>query len=156
MSRFNPKLIPFFILSFIAFFMLLDGIFVYFAHQTYTGPYTDNAFQKGLDFDKINQQSIYQQQTAWQAVIDAQDGAITLHLTDADHRNISDATVLVKVVRPATNRYDQVLELKAQGDGIYNGDFVFPAPGQWEIRVKASFQDQEFITSKRVLIPASK
>lgn len=136
--------------------MLLDGIFVYFAHQTYTGPYTENAFQKGLDFDKINQQSIYQQQTAWHAEIAVQDDRITLHLTDPDGRNISDAKVLAKVVRPATNRYDQVLELKAQGDGFYNCDFVFPAPGQWEIRVKASYQDQEFITSKRVMIPVSK
>lgn len=150
MKKLNPKLIPFFILSFVGFFMLLDGLFVYYAHKTYTGHYTDNAYQKGLDFDKINKQSVYQPKTAWQCEIFSNGEVIKVVLKDAEGRYINNAQVSAKIVRPTTNKYDQVVDLRFVNDGTYEAQHHFAGKGQWDIRVKAVSNDDEFITTKRV------
>lgn len=146
--------IPWAIALFIAMFMLLDIIFVGFAQKTFTGLYTDNYYQKGVDFDKINRQSIYQNKTGWKAdiVYDDKTKEIRYYLYDVNNIALSADVVLAKVMRPATHKFDEFIELQKISPGIYFTKYDFKDSGQWEIRIKTIKDSKEFITAKRIII----
>ena len=93
--------IPWAIALFVLLFMLLDIGFVGFAQKTFTGLYTDNYYQKGVDFDKINRQGLYQNQAGWKAdiVYNEKIQEIRYYLYDGKGRAFSADKVLAKIMQ---------------------------------------------------------
>ena len=146
--------LPWMIFSLIAFFMLLDLGFIALAQKTFSGVYTDNYYQKGVDFDKINRQGIYQDEIGWKSEIMYNEDSrqVSLRLRDANGRALAGAKVQAKVMRPVTNKFDHLLDMTELSSGLYGAKVDFLENGQWEIRVKAQFNGQEYINSRRFMV----
>lgn len=129
--------------------MLLDFGFVYLSQITYTGVYTDNHYKKGLNFNQIYKSEIYQDQTGWKSTIDFKNNKLTFSLHDSNGQPILGAHVVAKVIRPVTDKHDQTLPLHEE-NGVYTAKLSLPLPGQWEIRVKATQNTQEYIATRRI------
>jgi nitrogen fixation protein FixH len=151
MARFKAKYIPYLFVLFVILYVSLDCFFVYLASSTYSGPYTSRAFQKGLDFDKINKESMALDDLGWQVEAKYRSSTLMVVAKDKAGKDIKDAVVLVKVVRPVTDKYDQVLELTYE-DGKYLATYLFPQKGVWELRVKIKKDDIEYIKTFRVFV----
>jgi len=154
MQQTSSKKIPVFIFGLVIFFMIIDFIFITIASQTYTGLYTENYFQKGVDVDKLKNQAVYKESTKWKEIVtlDFTNTNLAFKLTDHNGQPIANAQVTAKVLRPVTNKYDFLIELKEIEPGVYQSAIKFPEAGQWDIRIKAKHNNQEFITTKKVLI----
>ena len=154
MQQASSKKIPVLIFGLVILFMIIDFIFITIASQTYTGLYTENYFQKGVDVDKLKNQLVYKESTRWKEnlTLDYTNTKLFFKLTDHDGKPIAHAQVIAKVIRPVTNKYDFLIDLKESEPGVYQSIIKFPEAGQWDIRVKAKLNDHEFITTKRVLI----
>lgn len=146
--------IPWIFVFFIGLFMLLDVAFVTLAQKTYTGVYTENYYQKGVDFDKINRQGIYKDKMGWKGEIsyDAKRKIIKFTLRDHEGRLLSVDKVVAKILRPVTHDFDQVVTLNERAFGVYEVSHEFAGIGQWDIRIKAFKDNQEFITAKRIIL----
>ena len=154
MQQKSSKKIPVFIFGLIILFMIIDFIFITIASQTYTGLYTENYFQKGVDVDKLKNQAVYKEPSGWKGKITLDHPCTNLafKLTDHDGNPIINAQVTAKIIRPVTNKYDFLLDLHESEAGIYQSAIRFPEAGQWDIRIKAKYNEQEFITTKKVSI----
>lgn len=148
----KDKYIPIAFLAFVILFMLLDFMFVYLAGATYTGVYTENYYQKGIDFDKINRQSVYNDKTGWLGEISYKDGYIAFTLRDNTGNLIKVEQVIAKVMRPTTHEFDQITKLDEVGIGKYQVRHEFDELGQWDIRVKARSGKDEYVTSRRIIV----
>lgn len=134
----------------IVLFMVLDLAFIALAKKTYTGVYTENYYQKGVDFSKLNRQSIYRDKTGWKAEIVYNEASheLKFYISSAGKPLVVDR-VLAKIMRPVTNKFDVVFEMQAVGEGVYALKHEFVGKGQWEVRIKASKGSEEHITTKR-------
>lgn len=155
MNKLPFNIIPFLILSLVIFFMIMDFIFIGIASKTYSGLFTENYFQKGIEQNKTKNQQVYKKSTNWNATItfDKHHNYLAFKLSDHNKQPISNAIVNAKLIRPVTAKFDFIINLKeSKQPGSYESQITFPLPGQWDIRVKANFNNHEFIMTKRVLI----
>lgn len=145
----NKSLIPYIIFSVILFYAVLDLIFIFVADYTFTGVFTDNYYQKGVDFNKINQQGMYHDKIGWKSSIVCHHGKIIFYLKDQVGKPITGAIAQAKIRLPVSKKYDALLDLEEEKPGVYTANFQFPFPAQWDIRVKANYEGIEYIATKR-------
>jgi nitrogen fixation protein FixH len=145
---------------FVAFFITLVLVLVpmcIIAVRTNSGVVTENAYEKGLAYNKVIQASEQQNALKWHGdltlIPDKENVEANYMLTDANNAPLNDAKVMLWLVRPTQSGMDQKIGLNPQSHGHYEAMLPLPAPGLWEVRVSATVQGQNFQTVKRITIP---
>jgi nitrogen fixation protein FixH len=154
----SDKWIPWY---FVAFFIVLVSVLVpmvYLAVHTLPGTVTNNAYEQGLAYNKAIAKGVQQEALGWKGdvtleVAQGADTVVTYSLRDANGLPISDADVHLWLVRPAQSGMDRNMVMTAKGDGSYTASVALPAHGQWDVRISALRQGQEFQTQKRMVVP---
>ena len=128
----KKSIIPWFFVLLIGTFMLLDIAFVNLAFKSYSGTYTDNHYQKGVDFNKVYQSGIYNDKTGWKGEITVSKNfdKVMFTLKDAKGVAISSANVKAKLLRPVTTQFDKLFELTESSNGIYESPLTLELQGQ--------------------------
>lgn len=140
-----------FLFGLVVFFMLMDVFFIGIAVKTFSGVQTENAYQKGVDFDKIHNQEIYDKDIGWKVKLHLNDlqNKIQLDLSDKVNVPITGAKIQAKIISPVTAKFDQALFLKEVSEGKYEANFQPKYKGQFEVRIKAVVGKIEYITSEK-------
>jgi nitrogen fixation protein FixH len=148
------KKIPFFIITFFLLIILLDSIFIYIAKRSYSGVYTTNHYQKGVDFDKLNKLPIYHLKTGWKGELnyDPNHGNLEIKILDQNNDPVKLQSIEVKALRTVTDKYDFSIAVKEQSPNIFTANLFFPLKGKWELRVKVKAENQTFIFSKTIVL----
>lgn len=154
---FLPHPVP---MMFIAGFLVIiavNGALIFFAQDTFSGLETENAYERGLDYNKALSAEVAQERLGWHdvaAISGEAGGQRTLHvrLTDRDGRPLNDLALDAHLVRPSSAGMDVTLSPKAIGDGIYEVEFTLPAPGQWDLRLVARRGDVAWQRSQRLFV----
>lgn len=152
-SRPADRWIPWMFVLFFGIVAALDATFVTIALKTNTGTITDNAYEKGVAYNKTLEAAAKQNALGWQADIglDA-DRDVTVTLRDSGGLPLEGASVLAKLVRPVQDGYDFELPLTDRGGGLYAAPAAFPLPGQWSVRIFASWQGKQYQHSRTIVI----
>jgi nitrogen fixation protein FixH len=156
-ARFLPHRVP---MLFVAGFLLViavNGALIFFAEDTFSGLETDNAYERGLDYNRALAADAAQERLGWrfQAAISGDAGTRrTLHvqLTDRDGRRLEGLALEAYLVRPSNAGMDLSLTPRATGDGAYAAEFTLPAPGQWDLRLVARRGDIAWQHSERLFV----
>lgn len=146
------SIIPWLFVLLIGTFMVLDIWFVNLAFKSYSGTYTDNHYQKGVDFNKVYKSGIYNDKTGWKGLITVSKNFDKLLFTLKDSKGvaISNADVKAKLIRPVTTKFDKIFDLTESDLGHYESPINLELDGQWEIRVKASKDGNEYVSTIRI------
>jgi nitrogen fixation protein FixH len=156
-GRFLPHWVP---MLFIAGFLVVlgvNGALIYFAQDTFSGLDTQNPYERGLDYNKTLAAEAAVQRLGWQsktAIVSAGDGtrSLEVRITDRDGRPLSGLKMVAYLVRPSNQGLDLTVEPRALGDGRYGASFVLPAPGQWDVRLVARYDDVAWQHSERLFV----
>ncbi len=145
-----------------AFVVLVNGIMVFIALNTWTGLETEGHYQKGLEYNQDLAAAKAQAALGWtfalEAVPTASDGKartvdLRLSFADRDGLPLDGLDVSVLLMRPTHEGYDQKVSLKPAGRGLYEAQATLPLPGQWSAHVLALHGDSEFQDKKRLRLP---
>lgn len=134
------------LLSFLAFFgvvFLVNGLFFWFASDSWTGLSTDDAYRKGIAFNDELARADAQRLLGWTAETDyisvgPGEGRLVFALTSADDLPVRGRDVTVTFRRPVSEGIDFAAILKSDGEGQYAADISPPVPGQWDVRIEVS------------------
>lgn len=142
-ARYIPRLI---VGTIVLFTIIVMGLF-YIAQSTYTGTVTENYYQKGLDFGKIYETSLYQQNTnvVGDIVIFGKDAKFSLA------NNVVPDFLEAKIVKPVADKYDQVVNFEKVNASEYKAALPDLEQGNWELRVRMLIGEDEYIFSKRFI-----
>lgn len=159
MATKKPKsIIPYLFIAFIVVYVSLDSIFIYLSRNSYNGIVTDNAYEKGTNYNDVIKRNEAQKELGWigELVYEiVNETAIELKFTllDKEHRPISKARVEAFIMRPVTDRFDKKVIFKETSTGTYIKKVEMPLKGQWEIKLKAYVDDKEYFLNKRINLP---
>lgn len=142
-SRAAGRLVLMLIGGFFAIIFAANAVFVWLASDTHSGPVTEAAYDKGLDYNARLVAAAEEAALGWEMEVvanRASDGKseIWLVIRDADGALIPGLQVDGRLVRPVTNGLDQSLSFTPDSAGLYGVALDVPQPGQWELRVLAS------------------
>jgi nitrogen fixation protein FixH len=145
------------LLTLIGFFgviFAINGAFVYYALESWSGLDIDNSFIHGLSFEEDVREA-----HDWRVEIDPEELGgnrvrLNVAIERADGRTISPYAMDAEVRRPAVDVFDQHIELAQQGPHRYVGEVTLAGRGQWQIRVRGRNEQQAvlFRADKRLYL----
>jgi nitrogen fixation protein FixH len=134
------------ILGFFAVVLAANGTFVYLALSTWTGLSTENAYQRGIDYNDVLDTAARQRALGWTGALSfapAGDGRVRLSLAVTDRRGmpVDNLEVAADIRRPTNEDFDQAAVLAPGGAGVYEAELELPLRGQWDVRAIGEAQD---------------
>ena len=137
----------FMMLGFFAAIIVVNGIFTYFAIASFSGLETEQAYLKGLDYNRTLAAAAQQRERGWQVSLEegaesADAGEAALHRFDLrylkpDDSPLAGLEVELELRRPGIETGDRRVSLAYLGNGRYGGLVELPAQGQWKLRAEA-------------------
>ena len=149
--------IPWAFVGIFAVFLVANGIMVYFASATWTGVETENAYERGLDYNRTLAAVRDQEALGWQVAVEVQsigqrEARVEVALSDRDGRPVAARSVRARLNRPTHAGYDTKADLRDLGAGQYSGKIAVPLPGQWDLQVLVEHSGGLHQTTRRVVL----
>lgn len=141
---------------FVAFFLVIaavDAVFVTMAVRTHSGVVTEQAYERGLEYNKTLEAAAAQDTLGWKSDITLQNGMLRLTLSDKADKPITGAVAKADIKRPVTQGYDTSITFKETGQGLYEAPVNLPLKGQWDVHVYADAHGQNYQTDEELMVP---
>jgi len=150
---------PYLFIAMLGVVMMVNGAMAYFATSTFNGVITENAYEKGLAYNKTL--AAAQQQTEMGWVVEAKDKpasaghktTVTISVVDKNGAGIDGLDVQALADRPNVTGADQRVAFVPKGKGLYSADVEFPEAGQWDFDILAAREGASFEMQRRFLVP---
>ena len=150
---------PYIFIGMLGLVMAVNGAMAYFATSTFNGVITENAYEKGLTYNKTLAVARQQSELGWKVDAEAQPAAaghkatVTLTYRDKDGRGLDGLEVQALVDRPNVTGAEHRIAFAAKGNGAYAIDVDLPEGGQWDFDILAVGADATYQVQRRFVIP---
>jgi nitrogen fixation protein FixH len=148
----RDRMIPWYFVLFFVVLAIIDGVFVSIAVRTHTGVVTENAYEKGLAYNRVVKAQAAQAALGWQGGVvfhrtGPRTGEVALHVRDISDKPLKVESGVVRITRPTQAGMDFEAVLN-QGSAV----LVFPRSGLWELRVFATVAGKPYQVAKRIVV----
>lgn len=146
----------FWIGGFFAVVFAANAVFLWLATDTWTGLAAENSYRKGVDYNQTLERAASQRALGWTVQTNFASngdatGVLTLVVSEAGGAPVEGRVVVADFRRPVVEGMDFLMPLQATGGGQYRTAVEFPAPGQWDVRLKISRPDaQPYLVETRI------
>jgi nitrogen fixation protein FixH len=142
-------------LAFFAAIFVMNGALIYAAVSTNSGLVANEPYRKGLHYNARIAADEHQARLGWSEKLDvAQDGAMSLVLTDRAGQPVSGLRIETVLGRPATNRDDVRMALIEVAPGRYEAHTAPLGAGSWlaalEARAAADTEEPVYRLRRRL------
>jgi nitrogen fixation protein FixH len=152
----RDRLIPWYIVAFMAVVIAVNGVMVYFATSSYTGLQAEGHYSKGLAYNEVIAAERAEQALGWTVRLEfdqtgAMQGRVSAEARDASGEPLDGAIVTAWLVRPTQAGHDLRLALAPETGGIYAAEVRLPLPGQWDIKTQIEHPSGTYRTVRRIV-----
>ena len=145
---------------FVAFFVLVvavNGTMIWLAMSSWTGLAANQAYDKGLRYNRNLQAAQRQAALGWQPRLTARLVADTaaeteLLVTDAQGQPLLGAAVVADFERPSSEGADFRVVLSPASPGVYRAAFELPMIGAWNAHVTIRRGDDLYVHEQRLML----
>ena len=151
------------LIGLVAFFgvmLLANGIFLYYALETFPGGDTSDPYRKGMHYNDTIAAAARQAEQGWRTelIYNSKTGRLTLSLWDKEGQPVAGLHNSAILSRPATDREDHAVKFSETQAGMYAAELRL-APGQWVVQLQSEelsrAGDPAYRLKQRILIPES-
>lgn len=143
-DRRRGRFVPWIIVAFYLTFMSALIGFVVIAYQHPPSDATQEAYEKGLDYNTAIDKGRAQAKLGWTSSLSVENKVLTFVLKDAAGQGLDGAVTRVWFVHPDTSALDRSVALTSAGKGRYTAPVSLPMAGQWEVHVTAEVKGQQY------------
>lgn len=137
------------LIALLVFFAIIVGVnatFIYVSLTTWTGLDTENAYVKGLNYNRQLEEAAGQRALGWSATMsvvqeDGRTPALALTYTNSAGEPLDGLAVEAVFRRPTHEGDDRTLVLSAEGRGTYRALLDASFAGYWNVRATALSSD---------------
>jgi nitrogen fixation protein FixH len=150
-TRKKDKRIPYYFVLFFVVLAIVDGIFVYLATSTHTGVIKEQAYQKGVEYNRTIEAVEAQTELGWESSISYDGADLSFYVKSGDDV-LDGAVVEAYFVRPTQAGYDFSVLLKRDEKGVYRRKVDFPLKGQWDANIVVRWNQKHYQQQKRLVV----
>ena len=130
------------LLAFFGTIFAVNGVFVYFALESWPGLGVQNPYERGINYNKILNAAAEQTAKGWRSTVAVQEETsgrrLVVEIAGKDGAPLSNLQVTATLSRPTHEGMDQTLDLAAGVPGTYGVSLALPEPGRWNVEVIAN------------------
>lgn len=153
---FTGRTVLIWLLGFFGLVFVVNGAFIYYAEHSFPGLSATNAYEAGLDYNRVLEAADEQRLLGWHVELSVEPQTRSLILNVHDEKNIplDGLTAVAELRRPAEATDDRQANFAATGQGIYRADGVLSAAGTWNatLHIQRAERD-EYILEQRLSVP---
>ncbi len=145
-------------LIFFGVIFIANGFLVYFAVSSWNGLTTQNAYEKGVQYNKTLLQKEKERNLNWQLnsklePTTPKTALFRFSLLDAAKSPLEKASIKAQLKRPTHEGVDQTVLFTEQNPGIYQTVLAPSLAGQWDIYLTITHNNQTLKAQQRLYIP---
>ena len=150
---------PYLLLGLLGVVMCVNGLMAYFATSTFNGVITDNAYEKGVNYNKTLDAARKQSDLNWSVNAQMTPGTgghkanITLTYLDKNNHGIEGLDVQALVERPNVAGKEVRIVFTSKGGGNYAVEASLPEAGQWDFDILAMGNEATYQLQRRFVVP---
>ncbi len=145
---------------FVGFFLAVfaaNGAMIAFAVSTWTGLETDSAYEDGLAYNDRIAEREAQEALGWRVALALESAAggeaeLKVRLRGAGGEALYVDEVLASFKRPTQDGHDFQVILEDRGAGLYGRQVTLPLPGQWDVELTVTKDDDRHSSRRRVML----
>jgi len=152
--------VPWAIMAAFALVFAVNGGFVYFALESWTGLTTDHAYDEGLAYNRVIEEAEREAKLGWKLAIafvpDATGkvgGQLVIDASDRNGMPLERLEIKADFVRPLGEPARIPVLLEHYTRGRYAAALALPQRGQWDVYVTAAEGDAMVHTGRRIQTP---
>jgi len=141
-TRITGRHVLFGLLGFFGLVFAANGAFIFLALDSFSGLSTENAYQRGLDYNETLRAAETQRALGWRVEVTSEAlGAgrhrIAVDFLDKRGAPLDDLAVDGSLRRPTQDGQDRPIALARVAPGRYSVDVSLPLAGQWDLVLAA-------------------
>ena len=143
----------FILICFLAFFSvvtIVNSVFIYIAIHTNTGVVTENAYEKGLAYNKVL--AAARAQPTFKDSLTYKDGKLKWQVADQIGAPVKGGKATAFLIRPIKEGSDFSLTLNETSPGNYEGRADFPEQGLWSARLDMQWNKEQYQTVQDFIV----
>lgn len=137
--------------------MIVNGLLIWIADDTFSGLVTSRHRDLGLDYNRALAGQAAQERLGWRADIAFESrgggGVIEVRLATREGDPVDGADAELLIRRPVEEGFDRRVGLVAEGNGLYTARVALPKPGQWALYLLVRRGDDVFQQQTRIMAP---
>jgi nitrogen fixation protein FixH len=154
----DGRWIPWVFVAFFALVILVNATLVFFAFDSWTGLSVDNAYARGLAYNRTLAEARARDALGWRLDVEFRPeaegrGHLAAILSDRSGAALSGAKVHARLIRPTHAGHDVEVPLADLGDGRYGAGIALSLSGQWELRLRATLNGHTTSVEQRIEVP---
>ena len=156
----NYRWIPWTIVACFALVFAVNGGLVYFALESWTGLTTDHAYEDGLEYNRVIDESEKEAKLGWNHAIafvsdgeGTQSGQLVVQSKDKSGQPLDNLTLKAEFERPVEELPSVAATLVGNGAGRYAASVTLPRAGQWQVYLVAGVYNAIYRTGRRIIVP---
>lgn len=148
--------------AFVACFVLIfavNGGLVYYALESWPGLTTDHAYDEGLAYNRVIDETAKEAKLGWKFSIDfaradkgSLSGRLVIDAKDGAGAALEGLAIRADLVRPVGDMPEMRFPVSGDGNGHYEAKLTLPRPGQWQVYIVAREGGTVFHTGARILV----
>ena len=151
-SQRSGRWIPWVFVGGFAVVFAANAIMVTFAITSWTGLDTEDAYRKGLAFNRTLEAERREAALGWHGSAVWAGDRLTLRFEDDTGRPLTGAAVRAAFVRPTLAGHDLAVDLTEMGAGRYAASVDLPLDGVWDVRATARRGEDSFQINQRIMV----
>lgn len=137
--RLTGRHVLFGMIAFFGVVIAVNGVFTWFALDTWTGLAVDKAYQKGIAYNDELAAADRQKALGWRSDVrldGAADGrTVTVEMRDAGGAPLTGLAVDLRFLRPTHEGLDREVVAAERAPGVYTAGIDLPEAGRWNVLV---------------------
>lgn len=148
----RSRWIPWTFVGGFAVIIIANSVLVIFSITSWTGLETEDAYNKGLSYNKVLEAAQAQNARGWSTDVDYAAGHLVIRVVDRDGQGIGGLAMQATLIRPTHEGFDQSILLQASEPGRYVAALALPLAGNWDVRVQATGVGDPWYQSQRIWV----
>lgn len=153
----NSRWIPAIFFAMFGVIILVNGIMIYLALDSFTGLQTRNHYREGLAYNEHLEAERRQEALGWKVeteVLDQRDrsGRLRLAVADANGAPLTPDQARLRFIRPSDPNLDFMQSLPVTGSGPYETPVAWPAEGVWDMKLTIFKGGDSYQINRRLMV----
>lgn len=146
----KDKWILIYFVMFFGLIIVVNSIFIYFAINSHSGVVIKKPYERGLTYDETLHKS--KAQPKLNDNVSYKGGVLSWTLKDEAGHAIENGIAQAMLIRPVQDGHDFKVMLEHAGGGIYKTILNTPLKGQWDVRLKVTWDNTQYQAAQTILV----
>lgn len=153
-ARAPRSLIPWLFVAAMALVLVVNGVMVTIAIDSFTGLAVSAPYKQGLAYNRVLAAQAQQDALGWRLELArSPQGDLVLLARDAAGDALEDLRLTAQLVRPVEPLPAVAVVFTAEGGGRYRAAIDVPRSGQWDVQLDAVNPAGRFYLRQRIFVP---